>query len=242
MAGLRDGFNERLGGLLERHDELLSDLSYEAAKALGAQGADAAVAPLIWAAAVGDRWPTSTVTEFLHVTRQALHKRLAKGTILGLPGNGTTWFPVWQFDVDAREVRPTVAEVIAAFREELGSRPVPRRLVGHQPTARTQDVAGGLAGLGEGSGGGGPRRPPGGGRIGPVTLPARRGIRRSWRTSRSGRSPPTSPTPGSTTTVSSPSGSVSAASAASTRPPAGRSARATSPAIPSGHSSRSSGA
>lgn len=121
VTGLREGFNEHLGALLERHDKLLADLGYEAAKALGAQGADAAVAPLIWATAVGDRWPTSTVTEFLHVTRQALHKRLAKGTILGLPGNGTTWFPVWQFDVDAREVRPIVGEVIAAFREELGS-------------------------------------------------------------------------------------------------------------------------
>ncbi|MEW6470935.1 MAG: hypothetical protein AB1679_01575 [Actinomycetota bacterium] len=120
-AALSEGFNERLGVLLERHDKLLSDLAYEAAKALGAQGADAAVAPLIWAAAVGDRWATSTVTEFLHVTRQALHKRLVKGTILGLPGTGTTWFPTWQFDVDARQVRPMVAELIAAFRDELGS-------------------------------------------------------------------------------------------------------------------------
>ncbi|MGH3468618.1 MAG: hypothetical protein ACRDQF_12925, partial [Thermocrispum sp.] len=75
MVGLCEGFNERLGALLERHGKLLSDLSYEEAKGLGEQGADAAVAPLIWAAAVGDRWSTSTVTEFLHVTRQALHKR-----------------------------------------------------------------------------------------------------------------------------------------------------------------------
>lgn len=120
MAGLCEGFNERLGALLERHGKLLSDLSYEEAKGLGGQGADAAVAPLIWVAAVGDRWSTSTVTEFLHVTRQALHKRLAKGTILGLPGTGTTWFPVWQFDAERREVRPIAAEVIAAFREELG--------------------------------------------------------------------------------------------------------------------------
>lgn len=121
MAGLCEGFNERLGALLERHGKLLSDLSYEEAKRLGEQGAEAAVAPLIWAAAVGDRWSTSTVTEFLHVTRQALHKRLGKGTILGLPAAGTTWFPVWQFDAERREVRPIVAEVIAAFREELGS-------------------------------------------------------------------------------------------------------------------------
>ncbi len=42
------------------------------------------------------------------------------GTALGLPGSGTTWFPVWQFDLGAHEVRPVVAEVIAAFRDELG--------------------------------------------------------------------------------------------------------------------------
>lgn len=121
MTALSEGFNERLVALLKRHEKLLGDLDDEAAKARGAEGADAALAPLIWAAAVGERWPTSTVTEFLHVTRQALHKRLAKGTILGLPGNGTTWFPTWQFDADAREVRPIVGEVLAAFRDELGS-------------------------------------------------------------------------------------------------------------------------
>lgn len=121
LTALSEGFRERLRALLTRHHDLLADLDPEAAQALGAEGAEAALAPLIWAAAVGERWPTSTVTEFLHVTRQALHKRVAKGTILGLPGSGTTWFPLWQFDIDSREIRPLVAEVIAAFRDELGS-------------------------------------------------------------------------------------------------------------------------
>jgi hypothetical protein len=120
-SGLSEGFTERLGMLLDRHAKVLANLGYEDARALGAQGAEAAIAPLIWDAAVGERWPTATVTEFLHVTRQALHKRLGTGTILGLPGRGTTWFPVWQFDLDAHRVRPIAADVITAFRDELGA-------------------------------------------------------------------------------------------------------------------------
>ena len=47
------------------------------------------MAPLIWAAAVGERWSTTTVAEFLHVTRQALHKRVVEASVLGVPGRGT---------------------------------------------------------------------------------------------------------------------------------------------------------
>ena len=121
VAGLHEGFGERLGALLGRHEQVISELTYDEARQLGAQGAEAAVAPLIWAAAVGERWSTTTVAEFLHVTRQALHKRVVKGTALGVPGRGTTWFPVWQFDLDVHEVRSVVAEIIAAFRDELGA-------------------------------------------------------------------------------------------------------------------------
>src|SRR5438270_10132108 len=121
LDGLHEGFTQRLGVLVDRHKDLLLQLSFDEARELGAQGADAAVAPLIWGAAVGERWPTTTVTEFLQVTRQALHKRVMNGTLIGLPGQGTTWFPVWQFDLDAYEVRPVVADIVKAFREEIGS-------------------------------------------------------------------------------------------------------------------------
>lgn len=120
IAGLHEGFEARIAVLWEGWEDVLSYLTYEDGLRLGAEGADAAMAPIIWAAAVGERWPTSTVTVFLGITRQALHKRVVNGTVLGLPGRGTTWFPVWQFDPDAHEVRPVVAEVIAAFRDELG--------------------------------------------------------------------------------------------------------------------------
>lgn len=121
MVALRQGFEERLLGLVGRHEDTISTMSIDDARELGARGAEAAVAPLLWAAALGDRWSTTTVTEFLHVTRQALHKRVINGSVLGVPGRGTTWFPVWQFDLEAHQVRPVVAEIIAAFREELGA-------------------------------------------------------------------------------------------------------------------------
>ncbi len=121
IVGLQDGFIERLNVLLDRHKELVASLRVEEAHQLGARGADAAVAPLIWASAVGERWPTTTTTEFLNVTRQALHKRILAGTLLGLPGRGTTWFPVWQFDLAAHAVRPQVADIIRTFRDEVGS-------------------------------------------------------------------------------------------------------------------------
>jgi hypothetical protein len=120
-AGIQDGFVKRLGTLLERHAELIESLSYEEGIALGERAADAALAPVVWNAAVGERWPTNTVTEFLHVTRQALHKRVVAGTALGLAGKGTTWFPVWQFDLESHQLRPVVADIVRAFREELGS-------------------------------------------------------------------------------------------------------------------------
>ncbi len=120
MTALQEGFTGRLATLVDRHPEAVGQLDRDAARELGARGAEAALAPLIWAAAVGERWPTTMVTEFLSVTRQALHKRVVNGTALGLPGRGTTLFPVWQFDLGSHEVRPVVAEVIAAFRDELG--------------------------------------------------------------------------------------------------------------------------
>jgi hypothetical protein len=121
VGAFQEGFVDRLMTLLRRHPEVEQGLDIEEARRLGAEGADAALAPLVWAAAVGERWDTPTVTQFLGVTRQALHKRVVNGSILGLPGRGTTWFPVWQFDVSGRQVRPEVADLTAVFREALGA-------------------------------------------------------------------------------------------------------------------------
>ena len=74
---------------------------------------------------VGDRWDTSTTAEFLGVSRQALHDRVRRGTLLGAPGRGTTWFPTWQFDLGHRQVRPVVAQILHAFEEAFGDRADP---------------------------------------------------------------------------------------------------------------------
>lgn len=60
------------------------------------------------------RLDTSDTALLLGVTRQALHKRVRAGTILGVPGRGTTWFPAWQFGPD-RTTRPLIARVLSAF-------------------------------------------------------------------------------------------------------------------------------
>ncbi|MHB1446573.1 MAG: hypothetical protein ACYCTI_02695 [Acidimicrobiales bacterium] len=48
---------------------------------------------------------------------------LERGTLLGLPGRGTTWFPT--FHLAAHAVRPVVARILAAFAETLGQKPDP---------------------------------------------------------------------------------------------------------------------
>lgn len=125
LSGLMDGFEERLREQMERRKDLVEDLDYESARRLGRQGADAALAPLAWAQIVGDRWDTSTTAEFLAISRQALFDRVRRGSLLGIAGRGTTWYPTWQFDLTKRQARPVVARVIKAFEETLGDRPDP---------------------------------------------------------------------------------------------------------------------
>jgi hypothetical protein len=96
----------------ERPPELSDDELIE----LGRRAASYAVAPLLWSADVGGRWDARRVTEFLDVSRQAVYKRVRTGSLLGLQGSGTTWFPAWQFDPERRVVRRVVASIIEEFR------------------------------------------------------------------------------------------------------------------------------
>jgi len=116
-AGFTDGFCERLGALFERHNSELGQLDYQEASRLGGEAAAAAVAPILWRAAIGETWDTRTAAEFMNVTRQALHQRVRNGTVLALPGRGTRHYPVWQFDADRQDVRPIVPKILAAFRD-----------------------------------------------------------------------------------------------------------------------------
>lgn len=99
-------------------EEVLHDLSPEQADRYGREAARQALAPLMWRAASGEVLSTEQVRGLLGVTRQALHKRVEAGTLLGLPGEHTTLYPAWQFERSA--VRGVLPAVIAAFRERLG--------------------------------------------------------------------------------------------------------------------------
>ena len=115
-----EGFEQGLNQLFDRHKGLWDVVPEDAAE-YGRRAASAAAAPVLWAHAIGERHDTTAVTELLGISRQALHKRATSGTIIGVPGRGTTWFPVWQFDVGARDVRPVVSRIIGTFRDQLGS-------------------------------------------------------------------------------------------------------------------------
>jgi hypothetical protein len=123
LRGRATGVRARLLGALRRRNPEIAFLSPEEAMRLGAEGGRAAVAPVIWRAAVGEVRDTTRVTELLGVSRQALSQRVRAGTILGLLGKGTTQFPSWQFDVERRAVRTVVPAVLAEFRSVEGIDP-----------------------------------------------------------------------------------------------------------------------
>ena len=109
-------FDQRLAEdpILREQFEALSD---DDAMELGRRALRSALAPILWGVAIGERWDVRRTTEFLKISRQALYKKLRSGAILGLRGNGTTWFPVWQFDPQLGIVRSITARLLAVFRE-----------------------------------------------------------------------------------------------------------------------------
>ncbi len=99
--------------------ELLGKLDDDEAMRLGRRAAAQVLAAVRWSQVVGDRLDTSQVVQLLGVSRQALAKRQNTGSLLGLPGDGTTWYPTWQFDIDGARIRPEVRDLIGAFRDRL---------------------------------------------------------------------------------------------------------------------------
>ncbi|MEU1197834.1 hypothetical protein ABZ446_16600 [Streptomyces sp. NPDC005813] len=97
----------------------LDHLRAEAARTLGQRAARAALAPVMWAELSGDMIDTTRASEALGVSRQALAKRVAAGTLLGIPGRGTTHFPVWQFTPNWG-LSPDAQAIFKIFREALG--------------------------------------------------------------------------------------------------------------------------
>lgn len=55
VGALHEGFREHLGRMLVRHEHLLDRVDQREARALGRRAAEAALAPLLWGEAVGER-------------------------------------------------------------------------------------------------------------------------------------------------------------------------------------------
>jgi hypothetical protein len=94
-----------------------------------------------WAQLTGDRVDTATLRRRLGISRQALHQRVAAGTVLAVPGAATTWYPTWQFhatDGAELEVRPVAAAILQHFRDQLGDQLSPLTIVGWAATQQPE--------------------------------------------------------------------------------------------------------
>ena len=120
---------------------LLGKLDVEEANRLGRRAAAQVLAAARWSQIVGDRLDTTQVSRLLGITRQALAKRQHTGSLLGLPGDGTTWYPTWQFDVDEGRIRPEVRDLIGAFRDRLDDID-PLVIAAWATTPQDEDLAG----------------------------------------------------------------------------------------------------
>ncbi len=135
---LVDAFHERLTDA--RH--VVEEISADEASELGAKAAEEVVASARWSKLVGDRIDTSEASRVLGVSRQALSKRQSSGSLLGLPGHNTTWFPTWQLDIENESIRPEVRDIIGAFRDALGEGADPFLIASWASTAQHEDLNG----------------------------------------------------------------------------------------------------
>jgi len=122
--------------------ETIEKLSEDEVNQLGARAAAQVVSAARWSQVVGDRLDTTQVAQLLGVSRQALAKRQQSGSLLGLPGDGTTWYPTWQFDLENTTIRPAVRDVIGAFRDRLGNDTEPLLIASWALTPQHEDLAG----------------------------------------------------------------------------------------------------
>ena len=75
----------------------------------------------VWDEQVGPFYDTSGAQKLLEVTRQALHERVSRMTLLGLKtAEGVLVYPIWQFRGTA--IIPGLSEVLEVFR---GTKPDP---------------------------------------------------------------------------------------------------------------------
>ena len=136
-ASVADSFVE----VLTADARWLGKLEADEAVRLGRSAAEKVLAAARWSQVVGDRLDTTQVARLLGVTRQALAKRQQTGSLLGLPGDGTTWYPTWQFDTAEARIRPEVRDLIGAFRDRLDDFD-PYVIAAWATTPQDEDLAG----------------------------------------------------------------------------------------------------
>jgi hypothetical protein len=128
-AAIEEGLRRELA----RHKELeaeIESLDEATALELGREAGRAVLAPLIWRRLLGeDRFDTSAAARLLGVTRQALHKGARARRLLAVPGRGTTWYPAWQFDIEARRVREPAQDMFSAWADVLSADYDPQTLL-----------------------------------------------------------------------------------------------------------------
>ena len=135
---LVDAFHERLSDARHIIEEISADEAYE----LGANAAEVVVASARWSRLVGDRIETSEASRVLGISRQALSKRQASGSLLGLPGHNITWYPTWQLDIENESIRPEVRDIVGAFRDALGEGADPFLIASWASTTQHEDLNG----------------------------------------------------------------------------------------------------
>ncbi|MFE3661104.1 hypothetical protein [Streptomyces sp. NPDC059165] len=106
------GFRDALDDLKDVLEDLPAGEEYDT----GYEAAHAALAPIAWSKAVGDRIDTTEAQKVTGVSRQALQKQVRNETLLGLPGKTTTYFPNWQFDFLRGGIRPEAKKILRAFK------------------------------------------------------------------------------------------------------------------------------
>jgi hypothetical protein len=118
-GALVDRFAEALNREFER-DESLYEVDPAVAARVGEEVARVALGHLRWRLAAGECLTTSDLVEMWGITRQAIAKRVKCGSLLGLPGRGTTYFPRWQFDDALPDLRPVVSQILKIFGHHMG--------------------------------------------------------------------------------------------------------------------------
>lgn len=131
-----------LDQMVRTGDEVVAKLDIGEAERLGRLAADQVIAGARWSQIVGDRIDTTTASDLLAISRQALAKRQASGSLLGLPGHGTTWYPIWQFDIEAETIRPEVRDIVGTFRDAVGADVDPYLIAAWAAAEQAEDLEG----------------------------------------------------------------------------------------------------